>query len=85
MALDRTQLERIAGGAKKLYIYHSGADAIATVTGADYFGALRNELDKGDIIIVIGAAFTTVDLVFVTSLRGAASVTTVGTEGITAT
>lgn len=85
MAFDRTQLERVAGGLKKLYIYHAGADAVATVAGADYFGGVRDELDKGDVILVIGSAFTTVDILFVTSLRSAASVTTVGTEGITAT
>ena len=85
MALVRNQIERVGGGLKKLYIYHAGADAIATVIAADYFLALAAELDRGDIIIVVGATFTTVDVIMVTSLRNAASVTTVATEGSTAT
>lgn len=85
MALDRTKLERVAGGRRKLYIYDAGADAIAAVIAAGYFNALGNELDKGDVIIVVGAGQTTVDLIIVTSADRAAAVTTSATEGNTAT
>lgn len=85
MAFVRKNLERLAGGIRKLYVYDAGADAIGAVTAADYFGAVRDELDAKDVIVVLGANLTTIDLVFVTSARGAASVTTLGTEGITAT
>lgn len=85
MAFVARNLERIGGGSQKLYLYAAGADTIATVTGADYFGAVRDELDTGDVILVKGAANTTIDSIQVTSARSAASVTTSGVEGITAT
>lgn len=83
MALDLTALERISGGKRKLYIYYSAADAIATVIGAGYFNNAASMLDKGDVIIVIGAAYTTIDLIFVSSADRAAAVTTVALEGVT--
>lgn len=85
MAFVAKNFERIAGGVKKLYHYNATADAIATVTGADYFGDVRDELDTGDVIMVIGSNNTTFDNIFVTSARSAASVTTSGVEGVTAT
>lgn len=85
MAFDIKQFERVAGGAKKLAIYHAGADTAATVTGSGYFNEIAQEVDKGDVILVGGANLTTIDVVMVTSLRGVTPVTTVATEGITAT
>lgn len=85
MAFVARYFERVGGGSKKLYLYDAQADTIATVTGADYFGAVRDELDKGDVIIVTAAANTTIDNIQVTSVRSAASVTTSAVEGVTAT
>lgn len=94
MAFVAANLERLSGGAKKHFHYDAGADTIATVTGAGYFNNARDQFDKGDIITVIGAAATTIDTIFVNSLRsahgsnasgGGSNVTTIGAEGITAT
>lgn len=85
MAFTQGQLERVGGGLKKLFIYNAGADTVATVTGSGYFSAQADMLDAGDVIIVLGNNLTTIDLVFVTSARGVVPVTTLGTEGITAT
>lgn len=93
MALDITKFERIGGGLRKLFIYDAGADAIATVTAAGYFNGVRDQLDKADVIIVIGGSQTTIDNIFVSSLRSAhtsllaspGNVTTISVEGVTAT
>lgn len=85
MALDRTKLQRIGGVLPQLHLYYAGADAIATVTASGYFNAVTDQLRQGDVIIVIGAAYTTIDLIFVNSATGAATVTTLATEGVTAT
>ncbi len=85
MAFVASALERVAGGAKKLYIYHAAADTIATVTAADYFLTKAAEFDRGDVIIVVGNNFASIDTIFVSSLRNAASVTTISVEGVTAT
>jgi hypothetical protein len=85
MALDATKLEKIGGGLRQLFIYNAGADAVATVTGAGYFNNASNQFNQGDVIICLGAALTTVDILFITSATKAAAVTTLGTEGITAT
>ena len=95
MALDLTQLERVAGGRRKLFIYYAGADTIATVTGAGYFNNARDMLDQYDVMIVIGNSGATIDTIFVSSTRAAhgsagsggaaGNVTTVSVEGVTAT
>lgn len=91
MALDITKFERVAGGLRKLFIYDAGADAIATVTAAGYFNGVRDQLDKADVIMVIGNNQSTIDNIFVNSLRSAHStaaggnVTTLSAEGVTAT
>ena len=91
MALDITKFERVAGGLRKLFIYDAGADSAATVGAAGYFNGVRDQLDKADVIIVIGAGQTTIDNSFVSSLRSAhntttgGNVTTVTTEGVIAT
>lgn len=85
MALDRTKLQRIGGVLPQLHIYNAGADAIATVTGSGYFNLVTDQLRQGDVIIVLGSALTTIDVIFVNSATGAATVTTLATEGVTAT
>lgn len=93
MALDLTKLERVAGGLRKLFIYDAGADAIATVTASGYFNNARDMLDKADVIMVIGSNQSTIDNIFVSSLRSAhsslaaspAAVTTIAAEGVTVT
>lgn len=85
MALDITKLERVGGGGNGLFIYQAAADAIATVTASGFFNLATTMLKKGDVILVIGAAFTTIDSIFVSSTSGAAVVTTLATEGVTAT
>ncbi len=85
MAFVQKNLERVGGGLQKLFMYSALADTIATVAAADYFGAVRDELDAGDVIIVKGAGNTTIDSCIVTSARSAASVTVATAEGITAT
>ena len=85
MAFVRSKLERVAGGIQKLYIYNGQADTIATVSGAGYFNSVTSELDAGDVIICVCNSNASVDLAVVTSARGAASVTTMTVEGVTAT
>jgi hypothetical protein len=92
MALDLTKLERVGGGARKLFIYDAGADTIATVTASGYFNNARDQLDKADVIIVVGNTQASVDTIFVSSLRSAhgstgsaSAVTTISVEGVTAT
>lgn len=86
MALDRTKLEKLAGGLRQLFAYQT-ADAIATVTGSGYFNLVTDQLRQFDVIQVVSETGGTpkIDLVFVTSATGAATVTTSSTEGVTAT
>jgi hypothetical protein len=88
MAFDRTtnKFERMAGGNHQLFFYVT-PDTIATASASGYFNLATGELRQLDIIIVIGTSggTPTIDLLFVTSATGAATVTTSGTEGITAT
>lgn len=82
MALDKTKLRKLA---ECLYVYDAQADTAATVTASGYFNAVTHNLKKNDLIFVIGAAGTTIDTAFVSSTSGAATVTTVAVEGVTAT
>lgn len=85
MALDRTKLQRIGGVLPQLHLYDAGADSAATVTGSGYFNAVTDQLRNKDVILIIGAAGTTIDSCLVTSATGAATVTTTAVEGVTAT
>lgn len=85
MALDATKLYTIAGGVAQLHIYHAGADTAATVTGSGYFNSVTNRLKQGDVILVVGNSFASIDSAIVTSATGAATVTTSAVEGVTAT
>lgn len=82
MALDKTKLRKIAEG---LFVYNAGADTAATVQGSGYFNAVTHNLKQDDVILVIGNSRGTIDSCFVSSASGAATVTTVGVEGVTAT
>ena len=77
MALDATNLKKIAGaGNQNLFIYKS-TDAPATVAGSGYFNSVTDNLKQFDIILVVGTTGGTAtrDLLFVTSATGAATVT----------
>lgn len=77
MALDATNLKKIAGaGNQNLFIYKS-TDAPATVAGSGYFNNSTDDLKQFDIILVVGTTGGTAtgDLLFVTSATGAATVT----------
>lgn len=86
MALTASTLYKVAGANPGLWLYQT-ADAIATVTGSGYFNAVTDNLKQFDVIIVTSETGGTpkVDTIIVTSATGAATVTTSGTEGVTAT
>lgn len=81
MAFDRTKFQRVGGAGQKLFIYNSD-DSFATITAADYFDGIENEVDKGDVILVVSALSGTpaIDPLVITSARGAATTTTGATE-----
>lgn len=85
MALDATNLFKIGGADPALWIYKSGADTAATVTGSGYFNDVTARLHKGDVIAIVGNAVASIDMAIVTSATGAATVTTTAVEGVTAT
>lgn len=85
MALDATKLFKMCGADPALFIYKAGADTIATVTGSGYFNDATGQLKNGDVLLVVGNAGASIDSAVVTSATGAATVTTTGVEGITAT
>lgn len=82
MALAVTGLRKIAEG---LFVYNSGADTAATVQASGYFSAITHNLKQDDVIVIIGNSRASVDVAFVNSATGAATVTTIGVEGVTAT
>lgn len=85
MALVASKLFKIGGADPALFIYHAGADTAATVAGSGYFNAVTNQLHKGDVILVVGNDFASIDSITVTSATNAATVTTTAVEGVTAT
>lgn len=86
MALNSANFHRVGGADPQLHIYKT-TDTAATATGSGYFNALTNQLRQHDVIIVVSETGGTpkIDLAFVTSATGAATVTTSATEGVTAT
>lgn len=53
MAFSSANMALIAdGNNKKLYFYSSSADAIATITAADYFLSFTDQLATGDVIVI---------------------------------
>lgn len=85
MALVASSLYKIGGADPALFIYHAAADTAATVAGSGYFNDVTNALHKGDVILCVGNNFASIDVLTVTSATNAATVTTTGVEGITAT
>ena len=77
MALTAANLNKVAGGARQVWIYES-ADTAVTIAGSGYFNAVTDNLRQFDIILCVGGVGTTVtvDVLFVTSATGAATVTT---------
>ena len=78
MALDATNLKKIAGaGDQNLFIYKS-TDAPSTIAGSGYFNSSTDDLKQFDTIIVTGATggTATVDVLFVSSATAATTVTT---------
>lgn len=84
MALDKTNLFKVAGANPGLWIYKS-TDAAATVAGSGYFNDATNELKQYDVIIFVDTDTGTTDLLHVSSATGAATVTCASAEGVTAT
>ncbi len=76
MALDATFFKTIVAGVNQIHHYQS-ADAIAAVTGANYFNGVSGRCKKGDIIMVYDNNLNTVDMLVVTSETHAPTVTVV--------
>jgi uncharacterized phosphosugar-binding protein len=85
LALDRTKFQRIGGVNPQLHLYNGTADTAATMQASGYFNALTDQIRNGDVILMVGNNNGSVDLAVVSSATGAATVTTVGVEGVTAT
>lgn len=81
MAFVASKLRKLAEG---LFVYDAQADSAATVSGAGYFNAHWAFLKVNDVIHVIGAGKTTLDVMFVSAVATNA-VTVVAAEGVTAT
>tara|TARA_R100001510_G_C7536282_1_gene125647 strand:+ start:243 stop:491 length:249 start_codon:yes stop_codon:yes gene_type:complete len=78
MALDATNLKKIAGaGDQNLFIYKS-TDAPSTIAGSGYFNSATDDLKQFDVIIAVGTTggTATVDVLFVSSATAATTVTT---------
>jgi hypothetical protein len=78
MALDATNLKKIAGsGDMNIFVYKS-TDAISTIVGSCYFNNSTADLKQFDTIIATGSTggTATVDMLTVSSATGAATVTT---------
>ena len=77
MALDATNLKKIAGaGNQNLFVYQS-TDAVSTIAGSGYFNNSTDDLKQFDVILCVGATggTATVDVLIVSSATGAATVT----------
>ena len=77
MALDATNLKKIAGaGNQNLFVYQS-TDAVSTIAGSGYFNSVTDDLKQFDVILAVGATggTATVDVLIVSSATGAATVT----------
>ena len=85
MAFVRSKLERIAGGLQQVFLYNGTADTAATMQASAYFNAIADEINAGDVIIMVGNNNGSIDNAVISSARGVTPVTTVGVEGVTAT
>jgi len=78
MALDATNLKKIAGsGDMNIFVYKS-TDAIGTIVASGYFNNSTADLKQHDTIFVTGSTggTATIDMLTVTSATGATTVTT---------
>lgn len=77
MAYTASDLHKIGGGVKSLWMYES-ADAVTTIAGSGYFNDATNSLKQDDVVIAVGSTggTRTVDVLVVTSASGASTVTT---------
>ena len=82
MALVKSDLKKVAGGANSIF-YYTTTDATGTSSGqtgsSGYFNDATNELKQNDIIFVVASTGGTRTIVMdvVTSATGAATVTTI--------
>ena len=76
-AFDKTNMNRLHAGTVSLYLYKiSDADTITQAIASGYFNSMTNELRQGDCVIVVDPG-TSVDLLTISSVDNAATVTTV--------
>jgi len=78
MALDATNLKKIAGaGDQNLFLYKS-TDALSTVVASGYFNNSTDDLKQFDVIIAVCSTggTATVDVIIVNSATAATTVTT---------
>ena len=76
-AFDRSNFNRLHAGTVSAYLYKvSDADTITQVIASGYFNSVTNELRQGDVIIAVDPG-TSVDVLTVSSVDNAATVTTV--------
>tara|TARA_R100000458_G_C8278093_1_gene253921 strand:- start:6157 stop:6405 length:249 start_codon:yes stop_codon:yes gene_type:complete len=78
MALDASNLKKIAGaGNQNLFLYKS-TDAIGTVVASGYFNDSTDDLKQFDVIIAVCSTggTATVDVIIVNSATAATTVTT---------
>tara|TARA_R100000544_G_C2210269_1_gene51524 strand:+ start:415 stop:663 length:249 start_codon:yes stop_codon:yes gene_type:complete len=77
MALNATNLKKVAGGGDQNIFIYKSTDAPAAIAGSGYFNSVTSNLKQFDIILAVGTTGGTVtgDLIFVTSATGAATVT----------
>jgi hypothetical protein len=79
MALDPVKFHTNSGGGRQIHSYNGGADASAAVIGgaaSGYFNAITDRLHQGDVIHCSLAGNTVLQDALVTSVTGAAVVTT---------
>lgn len=76
MPLIKKDLYKVAGAEPGLWVYET-PDAIATVVASGYFNNATNELKNGDIIFAVTGPNTGLRVLFVNSVTGAATVTTI--------
>jgi hypothetical protein len=69
-------MNRIQGGTVTLWLYKSITDTVATMIASGYFDPVAELVRQGDVIIVVDTNVPTIDVLTVTSVDGAAIVTT---------
>jgi hypothetical protein len=76
-AFDSANMNRLQAGTCTLWVYKiSDADTITQAIASGYFNSFTDVLRQGDVIIVVDPG-TSVDMLTVSSVDNAATVTTV--------